>query len=288
MPEGDTIHKLAAALVPRLVGERIVRARLRHLDAGPLLERCVVAVHAHGKHLFIALDNGLALRSHLGMYGSWHHYGRDEPWRKPQRQASIVLVTAAEVLVCFNARELEWVQSASIRQRNLSNRLGPDLLDADLDLDRVLQRAYEFLEPETPFCDLLLDQRVAAGIGNAYKSELMFLLCGHPLTPLRRLTAAQLRAVYGQAAQLLRRNIGGGPRITRWVVDGGSRHWVYGRAGEACFVCEQPIQRRLLGCDQRSTYWCQRCQPSANRPGQSGSVANREDAMARRSTGVGP
>jgi len=288
MPEGDTIHKLAAALAPRLVGERILQARLRHADAEPLIGRRVEAVHAHGKHLFIALDNGLELRSHLGMYGSWHRYGRDERWRKPAHQASIVLVTAAEVLVCFNVRELEWLQGRSIRQRNFLNRLGPDLLDECLDLDRVLRRVHEFLDPATPLCDLLLDQRVAAGIGNAYKSELIFLARRHPLTPLAMLAEGELKVVYSQAAQLLRRNLGGGPRITRWVADGDGRHWVYGRAGEACFVCHDRIQRRLLGRDQRSTYWCSRCQPALARRGQSGAVENQENASARRSTGVGP
>ena len=262
MPEGDTIHKLAAALAPRLVGQRIEAARLRHGEAGELIGQTVTAVSARGKHLFIELENGLTLRTHLGMYGSWHRYAPGEAWRKPAYQATVMIATASDVLVCFNAKELEWLGERSIGRRDLLQRLGPDLLAAELDLVALPARVRELLEPATPFADILLDQRPACGIGNAYKSELLFLARRHPLTPLALLGDEELCRVYALARELLARNLGGGPRVTRFANDGAGRHWVYRRQGQACFNCGTAIRRALLGRDQRSSYWCPSCQPS--------------------------
>jgi endonuclease-8 len=262
MPEGDTIHTVARALRPRLVGRRIERAQLGDGNAGALEGRTVVAVRAHGKHLFLDLDSGVCLRTHLGMYGSWHRYAPGEVWRKPQRQASLIIATRSDVLVCFNARELEWLQDGGYRQRDLLQRLGPDLLAADFDLASVPARVREFLEPDTPVTDVLLDQRTACGIGNAYKSELLFLEHWHPLVSLGTLDDIDLRRLYGLARMLLGRNLGGGPRVTRFANDGAGRHWVYGRADQPCFRCRSRVRRALLGRDQRSTYWCPQCQPS--------------------------
>ena len=103
MPEGDTIHKLAAALRTLLVGEVIRDARVRLEPRGTfqrgatsaarhgdynyceqLIGHRIEAVYALGKHLFLALDHGRLLRSHLGMYGSWHRYRPHEAWKKPE------------------------------------------------------------------------------------------------------------------------------------------------------------------------------------------------------------
>ena len=79
MPEGDTIHKVASYLAPRLSGRVIDELQI---EATTGADRCkavrIQRVFARGKHLFFELDNGFALRSHLGMYGSWHRYAPDE------------------------------------------------------------------------------------------------------------------------------------------------------------------------------------------------------------------
>ena len=164
MPEGDTIYKIAAAMRARLSGATIRKAWSHTHQTQTLAERRIKDVYAHGKHLFIALEGGFLLRSHLGMYGSWHRYRPSETWRKPKRQASLALWTDREVFVCFNALEVEYLRADGIRSRNLSQRLGPDLLAPEIELDDILRRAREFVDPESPLVDVLLDQRVACGI----------------------------------------------------------------------------------------------------------------------------
>lgn len=260
MPEGDTIHKIAAFMAPRLEGQTVDAVRLGSA-ADPLFAGTAVnEVRARGKHLRIALDNGKVLRSHLGMHGSWHVYGSGEQWQKPERQASLVVAAGGSAWVCFNAKEIEIVDTPGVRDRVLVSRLGPDLIADRIEPSMLVRRAREFDDGDTLLIDTLLDQRVAAGIGNVYKSEVMFLK-GQP--PTRSLSATPddiVAACFDEAAALLRRNLGGGKRVTRFANDAAGRLWVYGRTGKPCHECATPIESRRMGRHHRGTYWCPQCQ----------------------------
>lgn len=261
MPEGDTIHKLARALAPGLIGQRprsIVLARRHH---GTAPSGRIGAVYARGKHLFIEFDHGEAIRTHLGMYGSWHRYAPAEPWRKPERQASLVLKTDLAIYVCFNAREVEVLRVGGLRDQALRARLALDLLAEEVPFDQIPRKARAFCDPETPIVDVLLDQRIACGIGNVYKSEVLFLQACHPSTPLHQISDQALLGLYRCAAELLRRNLGPGPRVTRADQNAASRLWVYRRVGQTCQRCGTRICAARLGRHWRSTYWCPGCQP---------------------------
>ncbi|MGD8854675.1 MAG: DNA-formamidopyrimidine glycosylase family protein, partial [Gammaproteobacteria bacterium] len=90
MPEGDTVFKVAAYLAPRLEGRRLIDARAGSPPVD-LTHSRIEAVEALGKHLLITLEDGRVLRSHLGMWGSWHWYPRGVPWHKPAGHARILL-----------------------------------------------------------------------------------------------------------------------------------------------------------------------------------------------------
>lgn len=262
MPEGDTVHTLAAALTPLLIDARIERAAGRLLPHNSeLAGRCVKYIYAKGKHLFMELDDGGVLRTHLGLYGSWHQYRLGETWHKPAWQASLVLWTAERVLVCFNARDVEWLRDGGLRHRDTLHHLGPDLTNENFDLRTALLRAREMVADETPVLDVLLDQRLACGIGNIYKSEVLFIERIHPLTRFGQLGEETLGTLYQRARALLLRNVGVAARTTRFTTDGRGRLWVYGRVGKPCFRCQSTLQRAMLGKDLRVTYWCPQCQP---------------------------
>jgi endonuclease-8 len=267
MPEGDTIHKLAAYLRPRLQGRRLDAGQTRAAEGGDLAGRTVENVQARGKHLLVVFDDGRVLRTHLGMWGSWHHYRRGEVWKRPAREAAVVLNVADDVYVCFKPREVELLREQGVRARLLATHLGPDLIADCIDMDTVIARARECLDAQTPIIDVLLDQRPAAGIGNVYKSEILFLEHIHPLRCLEALQDSQLLRLYARARSLLRANLGGGPRVTRRSDDTAGRLWVYGRQDQPCLVCRTPVRYALLGAGQRATYWCPCCQA-----GESGTV----------------
>ena len=284
MPEGDTIHKVAGYFAPRLQGRTLAGVRLPDEAAARWCTgRRVTAVTARGKHLFIELDGERALRSHLGMHGTWHRYAPGERWQKPARQAAIVLevgttgepatagcetgndrigehAPGGDIYVCFNAKEVELVRLPAVRARIVHGRLGPDLIADAVDYDALVRRAREFLEPDTLIADVLLDQRVAAGIGNVYKSEVLFIERLLPATPLADVDDLALARCYRTAAGLLRQNLGGGPRVTRFENDDAGRCWVYGRTGLPCLRCDGTIASARLGKHHRSTYWCPTCQ----------------------------
>ncbi len=272
MPEGDTVHKIANYLAPRLAGRVIEHIALRDTEAARALAgRRITGVFARGKHLFIVTDDERAIRSHLGMHGSWHRYARGETWQKPRARASIVLSVNGEDYVCFNAKEVEVVELDSVRERIVHGRLGPDLVKDPFDAASIVARAREFLEPDTLLADVLLDQRVACGIGNVYKSEVLFIERLLPTPELGATPDAALAACYRCAADLLRRNLGRGPRTTRFERDGAGRTWVYGRDGRPCLRCDGRIETARLGRHQRSTYWCPGCQ--SERPSPSDAIA---------------
>lgn len=263
MPEGDTIHKVANYLAPRLTDHVIEDVQMADAaGASRCRDSRISSVFARGKHLFFELDNGLAIRSHLGMYGSWHRYAPDETWKKPRRRASLRLRVGGCDYVCFNAKEVELIKTPSVRRAITKTRLGPDLIADDVEPALLVARAREFCDADTLLADVLLDQRVASGIGNVYKSEVLFLRSLSPLRMLSQVSDDELEACFELAAGLLKKNLGGGKRVTRFEDDHAGRLWVYNRHGKPCHRCRTRLRTQRLGRHHRGTYWCPSCQPA--------------------------
>jgi endonuclease-8 len=119
--------------------------------------------------------------------------------------------------------------------------------------------------------EVLLDQRVVAGIGNVFKSEVLFLCGIHPDRPASSLASAEHAKILDVAVPLMRANTGQsassgivtyrGLRRTTRQASGDENLWVYGRGGKPCRRCGTPIESAKRGADARSTYWCPVCQP---------------------------
>ncbi|MGI8659025.1 MAG: Fpg/Nei family DNA glycosylase [Candidatus Limnocylindria bacterium] len=267
MPEGDTIFRTATVLRAALAGRQIVTARaqaqpgLRRVpDLSRLIGAAVTTVEARGKHLLIGFDNGLTIRSHLRMTGSWHRYRPGERWRKPARQATAILETADSVMVAFNTPVVELLTETELRRSVPLSTLGPDLLSSTFDMEEALRRFRERDSAELGYA--LLDQGAVAGIGNVYKSEVAFLTGLDPWALVARVTDTELEAALGSARRLLKANLRGGARVTTGLAVPGQGLWVYGRAGRPCRRCGTPIEMRRQGELTRLTYWCPHCQPA--------------------------
>jgi endonuclease-8 len=268
MPEGDTIYRTAEVLRAALVGRRIVAARAqpgpgvrRVADLSRLAGSTVSSVEARGKHLLIGFDNGLTLRSHLRMRGSWHRYRPGEPWRRPVRQATAVLETAESVAVAFDTPVVELLTDADLRRSAPLLALGPDLLAPSFDAGEALRRLRDRGTMELG--DALLDQGAVAGIGNVYKSEVAFIERLDPWATVDRFGDDLLGAALRTARRLMQANTRGGARVTTGRQARGESLWVYGRAGRPCRRCGTLIRSARQGEHARLTYWCPRCQSSA-------------------------
>jgi endonuclease VIII len=266
MPEGDTIYRTAQVLRDVLAGQQVTAARaqpqpgLRRVpDLSRLVGTRVETVEARGKHLLIGFDNGLTLRTHMRMRGSWHRYHPRERWRRPANEASVVLETADAVAVCFNAPVAELLTDAELVRNRSLGALGPDLLASDFDPDEALRRLRE--RPDVTLGEALLDQRAVAGVGNVYKSEVCFIERLDPFGRVGHFDDVALRGALTTAARLMRANVRGGARVTTGRAGRGRGLWVYGRSGRPCRRCGTPIRSAPQGDLARTTYWCPRCQP---------------------------
>jgi len=271
MPEGDTVHRYARALALRLNNRVIDELALHDLGAVSELAGCrVTDVQAMGKQLLIHTDAGWTLRVHHGMHGTWRIQHAVQP--RP-RTATVALIAGDVVCLCLRAYRAELIRSHQLRAHPRLARLGPDLLEDPPRLDAIVERAMLPAHSLREIADVLLDQRVAAGIGNVYKSEALFQRRIHPRLPAGRLDRAAWHALYQEAARLLRLNLATRRRtsvpLARRPQPGSARLWVYERAGQPCLVCGTGIVRFVQGDMARSTYYCPGCQPE----GSSGSPA---------------
>ena len=276
MPEGDTLYRTAAALRPHLVGRRIVAASAR--QPGPradrLIDATVESVESRGKQLLIRFDSGLELRTHLGMHGSWHRYAPGERWHRPAARARIVLEVEGTVAVCFDAPTVELFDARAEAVHPLLAAMGPDLMAGQFGEEEIAEATHRFRAPERAsltIAEALLDQDAVAGVGNVYKSEVLFVERVHPFARVADLVADRgdnvLRALVLSSRRMLLANREGGARVTTEPSGAGrgreSRLWVYGRAGRPCRRCGSVILDRRHGRLNRRTFWCPRCQPAS-------------------------
>ena len=259
MPEGDTIFRVAARLRPVLAGQPLVRIEARRaIGRKPPPGTMIETVDAVGKHLLIAFADGIVLRTHLRMSGSWHIYRTGERWQKPAHLVRALVEVEGWVAVCFSAPVVEFERHPSV------GHLGPDLCGGDVDLDDCLRRMAALADPGSELADVLLDQRIACGVGNVYKSEVCFAERISPRSPIGQVSDEHRRRLLATASRQLQANLGGGPRTTIGGPPGSLA--VYGRAGQPCRRCATPVRVARTGPHARSTYWCPTCQPPAGGP----------------------
>ena len=285
MPEGDTIHRAAATLQRALAGQVVTRfesvlPKLMRVDSDtPLRGRTIERVDARGKHLLIWFSGDLVLRTHMRMNGSWHIYRPGERWQRPHRDMRIVIETAAFHAIAFTVPVAEFVTADSLLENQVMRDLGPDPLSHDFRPDEAIARLQA--RGDVEIADALLDQTAISGIGNVFKSEVLFGARVNPFARTSTLTYAQLTQIVAVATRFMRANVESRPSVVSGfsrtdVVSGFSRTrgmrrttgrsdpsaslWVYGRGGQPCRRCGTPISRQKQGPFARSTYWCPRCQ----------------------------
>ncbi len=275
MPEGDTIFRAAATLQRALAGKRVERfesvfpALTRVNDDHPFSQSTIDSVRAHGKHLLMQFSNGFVLRTHMRMNGSWHIYRRGEPWQRARQRMRVLVATADFEAVGFDIPVAEFIKERAIAKHAELSKLGPDVLAGDFDRAEAVRRLAERSTSE--IAEALLNQRVMAGLGNVYKSEVLFLCRVSPFARVHAVTREQLECLVDTGRRLLLTNVSGAVApMTTYVglrretrrSDPGGRLWVYGRARLPCRGCGTAIEVRKQGAGARLTYWCPACQRS--------------------------
>ncbi len=222
MPEGDAIFRTARTLHRALAGSVVTRfesvfpALTRVHEDTPITGRTVERVAAAGKHVLMRFTGGLTLRTHMRMNGSWHIYRPGERWQRPRRDMRIVVATSAYEAVAFTVPVAEFLDDRHEARQSDLRGMGPDLLGDTFDEDEALRRIGA--RGREAIADALLNQRVVAGIGNVYKSEVLFLSGISPFTAAADVPPERLRDALKTARRLMRANVttlGGG--ITTYI-----------------------------------------------------------------------
>jgi endonuclease-8 len=264
MPEGDSIKRIATQLAP-LVGQTLERVLTQGLERD-LAGRTITAVHPHGKHLMIDLDDGTQLRAHLGMNGRVRRYAREDGdallTRMSPGRLTLVLVTGSLVVMWINARTIEVAPRRAPMRGLAVAALGPDVLADGFDPQLAASRA--LAHGARTIADVLLDQRIAAGIGNIWKCESLFARGIDPRTLVGALSLDEIASVYASARELM---LAGLTRTApRQAAD---RFAVYSKTNRPCPRCTSPIVAYQLGDPPRWTWSCPRCQSRGTNSGVS-------------------
>ncbi len=261
MPEGDTVHRTAAALQSALAGGMVTRFEVRvpASATADLRGQPVHEVAARGKHLLMRIGTA-TLHSQLQLEGRWV-LQRAAQWRGGPAHAARAIVGVDDapsggcVAVGFDLVGVAVLPTA--HEARLVGHLGPDPLSDDWDPDVAVARLRT--DPRSVHV-ALQDQRTVAGFGNEYASELLFLRGILPTTPATHVDAA---ALVDLGARVMRANLARPRRTFTGDSRAGRTTWVYGRARQPCRRCGTLVESMTLGADptrQRVVFWCPSCQ----------------------------
>jgi endonuclease-8 len=266
VPEGDTVWNTAQLLHGALAGQVIRHSdfRVPQLATADLSGWTVLECGSRGKHLLLRLRSGeraLTFHSHLRMDGLWRVYESGKPWRggRPSHLIRVILRTLPAVAVGYHLHELALVPTGE--EERLVGHLGPDLLGppgapGGWDPDEAVRRLVR--QGDRAIAEALMDQRNLAGIGNLYKSEVLFLRGVFPWRPVDQVD--DLRGAVELAQRLMDSNRGRWTQSTTGSLRRGEEVYAYGRAGAPCRRCGTLIRR--ANQDERITFWCPTCQPA--------------------------
>lgn len=276
MPEGDTIFRTARSLTRALVGKPITGFRsnypllTRFHEDTPLTGQQAERVESRGKWLLIHFSGGGILATHMLMSGSWHIYRPGDRWLQPRVNMRIVIETSSCEAVGFRIPVAQMHTARSLARDRRIPQATADVLGSEFNAEAAAQRLRACAAEEIG--DVLLHQEVLAGVGNVFKSEICFVSGINPFCKVAALSEAQVGGLVRAAHKLIAANVledsgdtvityRGQRRRTTHESNPGASLWVYGRNGDPCRRCGDPIRRRTQGPDARVTFWCQQCQP---------------------------
>ena len=259
MPEGDTVWLSAKRMHEALGGRVLTRSdfRVPSLAEVDLSGRQVLEVVPRGKHMLTRVEGGVTLHTHFRMDGTWHLYGHGDARRGgPDWQVRAVLENADWQAVGYRLPVLELLPTRE--EDRVVGHLGPDVLSPDWDEDEAARRLSA--DPDREIGMALLDQRALAGLGNLYRTEVLFL---RGLTPWVRVAdVPDLPALVRAGRRLMLANRHHWEQTTTGSLRRGEDHWVFERAGRPCRRCGTRIASAEQGDAPRArlSYWCPHCQ----------------------------
>jgi endonuclease VIII len=257
MPEGHTLHRAARDQRPMLVGQRLAVSspQGRFAEGATRLDvRVCAGIEAYGKHLVYRFAGSDALHIHLGLYGQFRT--APTPAAEPRGAVRVRMVSKTHVVDINGPNTCEVLDGAGLA--DLTARIGPDVLRDDADPERAFAR---IAKSRTGIGTLIMDQSVMAGVGNIYRSEILWRQRLHPDVPGVALGRAAFDRLWADAVHLLRLGVEHDAIITNEAADAattkyGERVNIFEK--ERCPACAGAIRRfEIAG---RRAFACESCQ----------------------------
>jgi formamidopyrimidine-DNA glycosylase len=273
LPEVESLRRMLAASVQgrTIVAARLREPRLRRKVAGDFTQliagRTIGHLDRRAKYLLVELGGGLTLLVHLGMSGSLTHrgHGFSDADFDPTHDHLHLQLDDGSALVYNDPRRfglMKLVSSAQLDAVSELSALGPEPLGPDFNTDYLFKQTRG---RRVAIKNLIMDQRIVAGIGNIYACEILFAARVRPGRAAGRITRAEAALIVKLAKAILTQAIGSGGTTFRNYRDSqglpgrfASDLRVYSREGERCYRCGSPIKNRVLG--QRASFYCPSCQ----------------------------
>lgn len=228
----------------------------------------VASVKARGKAVLVAFESGHTVYAHGQLYGRWMVRKRGS-MPETNRQLRFAVHTHERSALLYSASEIEVVRRDELESIPYLSRLGPDVLDPEVDENLVRERLRDDRFHNRQLGQLYLDQGFLAGMGNYLRSEVLFLAKVHPRTKPKQLEARRIRKLAKESLDVPRRSYRTGgitvrDRLAKRLKKEGQsrrrlRHYVFARAGKECRRCGDSIERDEIA--SRRIYRCPTCQP---------------------------
>jgi endonuclease VIII len=279
VPEGDTVHRTADRLHRALAGRAVERAELRwpRVPDVDLAGSRTLEVVARGKHLLHRFDTGTTLHTHLRMEGQWRIEHPGAATQRALRRSDLRAAVLTDQWSAVGLRLGMLHLVPTVREGDLVGHLGPDVLGADWDPQAVASR---LTASEAFVGDLLLDQRVLAGVGTFWASEILFLERVLPWTPGKDLTQAGAERITDRLHRLMDLARRTGWQASTGIQRSGEEAYVHARSGRPCRRCGDTVRVAMTGVApwRRTLFSCPTCQ---------GGLAPTDDGRVQRPLGSG-
>lgn len=213
------------------------------------------------KYIYLKLDNG-SIIIHLGMSGSLRICTSKTP---PEKHDHIdITVADNKILRLRDPRKFGCVlwTADDINQHKLIKSLGPEPLDDVFTAEYLHDRAKK---RSCSIKSFIMNSHIVVGVGNIYASESLFKAGINPKRKAGNVSLARLEKLVAAIKLTLRESIEqGGTTLKDFTSEDGQPGYfaqklqVYGRAGEPCLACGQPIKQ--ITQQARSTFYCTNCQ----------------------------
>ena len=273
MAEGHAVVRQALRLAA-LVGEPLEAVEMpKRWGDRPLalVGARLLTPQTRGKHLLLPLSTGETpeayLHTHGAQFGSWQVGERPLDYRKDEKAIRLHLATAAHEAVFYWGPTVELLSPDELAAHERLNALGPDVMGGRLEpggpFDRAEAERRLAALGDVPAGSAVQDQKAAAGIGNIYATEGLFLAGVDPRRPAAGVTEAEWGRFWAAVQPMMwdgTTRYGRTVTVPQEMRARGERRWVYQRKGKPCLVCATPVELVRLPPYDRAAYLCPACQ----------------------------